>query len=93
MRPNAIGGNHTHYRTEIMYGMGDGLKFYYVDKDDNTKSVDLGISENKLTVITVYAKTPHAVVNHSDEDRFLREISNMDDDTSTVNYEVYKHER
>jgi hypothetical protein len=75
--PNQVGGNHVHWRTEVLIGIGAGLELHWIDSNGETHIEPMNPS-GKLYAITVGSSTPHAVLNRSGSFAILIEYANGD---------------
>lgn len=64
-QPKSFAANHEHAHQEAVVAFGGELTLYYVDKDGETKSLDLNPTNGQKVLVTIQSHVVHAIVNHS----------------------------
>lgn len=81
--PGDIGGNHSHPRTETFIVTLGKLEVHLLEKDGETKIINLEATENGHRIITMPPDVPHAVINNSNETATMLELADQEMDPST----------
>lgn len=70
----AVGGNHSHPRTEIFIGVGENLLLVWEDAEGTRHKENMSDAGAQCMFI-VHSLTPHAVVNNGTQAALLLEIA------------------
>jgi hypothetical protein len=81
-----IGGNHKHERREVLIGIGEGLKFVYINEEGD-KVEELMNPQGELFMIVTEPWMSHAVINKGKEGAVLIEFTDKKGD-APVDVEV-----
>ena len=64
-QPKSFAANHEHEHQETVVAFGGELTLYYIEEDEQTKSLVLNPTGGQKVLVTLKSHVKHAIVNHS----------------------------
>jgi hypothetical protein len=64
-QPKSFAANHEHAHQETVVAFGGELTLYYIEEDEQTKSLVLNPTSGQKVLVTIKSHVKHAIVNHS----------------------------
>jgi hypothetical protein len=64
-QPKSFAANHEHAHQETVVAFGGELTLYYIEKDEQTKSLVLNPTGGQKVLVNIKSHVKHTIVNHS----------------------------